>query len=514
MTTRRAEWLAWALLLATALALRLVALGERPVHHDESQHGYFSWLLLQTGDYSYRPVLHGPVDFFSIAASFAIFGDNEYALRLPHALCGAALCLVPLLLHRELGRLGAFTTGVMLCLSPSMLYYSRFAREDIIVVLLTAIALVAVIRLAHAPRPRHAVVLMAALALSFAAKESTFITCFALVVAIAGIALVQRRGGTRLRDAWAIGSARALGRAPWQYAVATFLLLITLLFSNGLTNPAGLVTGVADGLTYWLGQHEVGRGGQPWTFYIVLLALYEGAVVVLAAAGAWLRRDEPFVQFLTLYALATLAVYSWAGEKFGWLMLHPLLPCALLAGVGVQAIWARRAAWPARLAAGAAAVLFGVSVLGATRASFDRAAADPREIFISPQTSVASADAVIALRDRDRPSAPLLFAVDSTIQWPWTWYLRGRHVVYVGGLNARAAAAANVAILMDPAAAALTPALAAHRRRVFGFRLWWVVDYGRARPLSVARWMGVRRPWSPTGGDRVWIYDRRVSPRD
>jgi len=34
----------------------------------------------------------------------------------------------------------------------------------------------------------------------------------------------------------------------------------------------------------------------------------------------------------------SLAVYSWAGEKFAWLVLHPLLPLVLLAGDGVQAL--------------------------------------------------------------------------------------------------------------------------------------------------------------------------------
>ena len=41
----RGELIAWVLLVAAALALRLIDLGDRPFHHDESQDAYFSWLF-------------------------------------------------------------------------------------------------------------------------------------------------------------------------------------------------------------------------------------------------------------------------------------------------------------------------------------------------------------------------------------------------------------------------------------------------------------------------------------
>ncbi len=55
-----AQWLAdqdkrelavWAALLAAALIVRFIALGERAFHHDESQDAYFSFLFRQSGDY-------------------------------------------------------------------------------------------------------------------------------------------------------------------------------------------------------------------------------------------------------------------------------------------------------------------------------------------------------------------------------------------------------------------------------------------------------------------------------
>ena len=49
--------------------MRLIALGDRPFHHDESQDAYFSWLFFTQGDYYYQPILHGPLRFYLTSAS-------------------------------------------------------------------------------------------------------------------------------------------------------------------------------------------------------------------------------------------------------------------------------------------------------------------------------------------------------------------------------------------------------------------------------------------------------------
>ena len=53
---------------ASRCALRLIDLGDRPFHHDESQDAYFSWLFRRPGDYQYNPLLHGPLRFYLTGA--------------------------------------------------------------------------------------------------------------------------------------------------------------------------------------------------------------------------------------------------------------------------------------------------------------------------------------------------------------------------------------------------------------------------------------------------------------
>ena len=52
----------------------------------------------------------------------AILGD----IRLAHSIFA-----LPFALRHQLGRVAAFSAAVILAVSPSLLYYSRFAREDI-----------------------------------------------------------------------------------------------------------------------------------------------------------------------------------------------------------------------------------------------------------------------------------------------------------------------------------------------------------------------------------------------
>src|SRR5262249_22995527 len=144
-----------------------------------------------------------------------------------------------------------------------------------------------------------------------------------------------------------------------------FAFIFTVLFSTFLFRPQGLRNGLYGSIQYWLSQQPVNRGGQPWFYYLVLIPFYELPVVLLALLGvaAALRRPTLFRAFLVWDAVACLVVYSWASERMPWLVLHPLAPLVLLAGVGVQALWAHgrlvRAAAAPVLALGAAFLLYG-----------------------------------------------------------------------------------------------------------------------------------------------------------
>src|SRR3989344_5970549 len=144
----------WIFLLA--LVLRLYNLSEVPYgfHADEAKVGWNAYSFLKTGadDWGNKFPLHYNTfgDFrptgiiYLTVPSIAIFGLNEFAVRLPGALAGALTVVILYLFIRELVRgTKLFTspfplfTATMLTLSPWHITLSRATSEAIIAILLT-----------------------------------------------------------------------------------------------------------------------------------------------------------------------------------------------------------------------------------------------------------------------------------------------------------------------------------------------------------------------------------------
>jgi uncharacterized protein (TIGR03663 family) len=515
MRRRGYELLAYLVLVAGALAVRLIGLGDRPFHHDESQDAYFSWLFYTEGDYEYQPILHGPLRFYLTSAAYVLFGDSDFTARLAPAVMGTLMVPLPYLLRDQIGRAGALAAAAALAFGPSYLYYSRFAREDIYIACITLALLAVTFRFLDRPRPHQPALIGALLAASFATKESTFITVFvAGTFFIAALVLQARRHG--LRDAPIVRSVAAVGWEAWAWGLAAFAFVFTVLFTVFLTNPAGLWDGIYEGLAYWLAQHGPGRGEKEWWFYIVVLFAEEWPVLLLGAVGtvAALRRPTLLRVFLIWDFVLSLAVYSWANERFPWLVLHPLAPLLLLAGLGVQAIWDARARWTGRLGFAvviACALYTGYSSWWANAEN----GANPREFLVSTQ-SAEDVDRVraevLALDEQARREGrDLRVLVDSAqgATFPWAWYFRDLDAGYLDLTNADLPSDSDVAILTEGSRERLRGQLAGYDGRRFPFRVWWVRDYDAMSPAGWWDWFTQREPWNATGGLPEWLYVRQ-----
>ena len=244
------------------------------------------------------------------------------------------------------------------------------------------------------------------------------------------------------------------------WALASFAAVFTLMFTVFLTNPAGLWDGLYESLAYWLGQHEVGRGGEKPYFYVVVLFGEEWPVILLGAVGAVVAFRQPTVlrAFLVWGFALSLAIYSWAGEKFAWLVLHPLLPLILLAGVGVQALWEARGTrlGKAGLAVAAVAALY---VPVASWWSNVELRADPRSLLVSTQSSEEVKRIADEVRAMARKQPKLSVTVDSAdgATFPWAWYFRDLEVGYLDLSTASAAPPSDVIVMTEQGSAAARP---------------------------------------------------------
>jgi uncharacterized protein (TIGR03663 family) len=186
----------WGVIVLAAI-LRFWGLGDRPLHHDESLHGYFALQLLQnnienwascfkasSSCYRYDPLLHGPFQFHAIAIVYLIaqrlgapdHGINTTTVRIAAALLGTVIVGLPYFLRHHLGNIGAWLACFLLAVSPSMVYFSRFAREDIYMACFTLLLVVAVAQYVQTRRMFWLIMAAAAFALSYATKEATFLT--------------------------------------------------------------------------------------------------------------------------------------------------------------------------------------------------------------------------------------------------------------------------------------------------------------------------------------------------
>ena len=179
-------------LVAVAAVMRLWDLGSRAMHHDESLHAYFSWQLATGKGFQHDPLMHGPLQFEVNAAIFFLFGDSDVTARLFYAVMGAALVALPYFFRRRLGVAGAIIVAALLAFSPSMLYFSRFTRNDILMAFFTLALVISMWRYLAEGRNRFLYIGAAALALAFSSKETTFIVAGTLglyltIVVVSGI---------------------------------------------------------------------------------------------------------------------------------------------------------------------------------------------------------------------------------------------------------------------------------------------------------------------------------------
>ena len=185
------------LLVLLALGLRLWELSGRTMHYDEAIHLYYSWRLSNLEGFIHSPWMHGPLQIDLVAAFLRLFGDTDFSARLVYAIFGAILVGLPYFMRCWLGKSGALLTGLLLAISPSLLYFSRFGRNDILMAVF-AVSLFALLwYYVHNPSRRYLFMTSAVLALAFSAKESAYILAaifglLALLLALADTSILPR----------------------------------------------------------------------------------------------------------------------------------------------------------------------------------------------------------------------------------------------------------------------------------------------------------------------------------
>jgi predicted membrane-bound mannosyltransferase/sugar lactone lactonase YvrE len=186
-----------AIILILTIITRLYNLDARVMSHDEVNHVVPSFDLYSGRGYQQDPITHGPLQFHLVALSYFLFGDNDFTSRLPHALFSIATVAFVLIAYRRyLGKYGSLAAGLFFAISPYMMFYGRYTRNEAICAFLSVVTIFYILRYLEDGKASHLFWIVASLSLNFTAKETAYIftaqiLVFLLIIAIRDILKIE-----------------------------------------------------------------------------------------------------------------------------------------------------------------------------------------------------------------------------------------------------------------------------------------------------------------------------------
>lgn len=315
------EVLFYAFLIAAALLTRFVNLGTRVMSHDESLHTQFSWQFVHGQGFQHTPLMHGPLQFHLIALSYSLFGDSDATSRLPAATAGVLAVGLLYPYRRWLGKKGALVASSLMLVSPYMLYYSRYVRNELLVVVEVLFAVWALFRFFESRRPRWLYLLTLAFSLHFATKETSFIHVAQWLSFLGGLLawrMIQRPWKRNdLRALFLLGlvvTALGISIAAVVYFQERAVGMLTPTEALQPLDPTAGI-GAASGLPVAAALGVL----------LALVGLVMASVTAVAAFGRELKVDTPELDVLVVLGTMTLpqmaavpaAVLGWDPLDYG-----------------------------------------------------------------------------------------------------------------------------------------------------------------------------------------------------
>jgi uncharacterized protein (TIGR03663 family) len=294
---RKPEFLLALLILLFGFVTRFYDLEARVMSHDESEHTYFSWLLAKNGQYQHTPITHGPLQFHILAFTYTLFGDTDATSRFPAAFCGVIAIGLLYAFRRWLGRWGALAAMLLMVISPYMLFYTRYVRNEALILPVTLIMFMGIFRYFETQKVKWLYLFTAALTLHYLIKETAFIYAIEVMLFMGGLLVWQ------------------FLRRPWKnrnYLVAFLTGLAAFVFGSAtLFFRIRTISGVE------------GEAGPSQVLFLALAIALVGLVVILFSIiktfGSKLRTDFPALDIIIVCVTLTLPqLAAFPANLLGW----------------------------------------------------------------------------------------------------------------------------------------------------------------------------------------------------
>ncbi|MFB6117602.1 flippase activity-associated protein Agl23 [Halosegnis sp.] len=368
-------------LAVVGLLARLVFLGSRVAHFDEARVAYWTLHYLQTGEFHYRFIIHGPLVQHVGRPLFALLGPTDFAARLPVAVVGGLLPLVALWFRHRLSDVETVGVAFFLAVNPLLLYYGRFMRSTVLVAALCTVAFAAFVRVYDGFGPRYLYLGSATLALGFGAKENAvvYVLCWlgagALVVdaklfggSETGLKRLGRWRGLARGRVLADGGGVDPRAGRWLGHLVASLLVFVVLFVflyaprggewvglyDTLANPARApemlsttADQVATGYGHWFGgtsETTLAAIGDQLERSVRAIGGYAAPLVALAVVGFFIERyagnpPRQFVLGCSYWGFVSVPGYAFGTDIVNaWILANALVPLAVPAAVGLAVL--------------------------------------------------------------------------------------------------------------------------------------------------------------------------------
>ena len=423
------------------MAIRVINIDNRPMHHDEANQAYKFQRLLEKGEYHYdADDHHGPTLYYlTLPVAWLTAGKDfgsltETHLRLVPALFGTAIIFLTLTLLKAVGKGAVIWIALFAAISPAMIFHSRYYIQEMMLVFFTFGAIAAGWRYYQNKTLGSAIATGICLGLMYSTKETCIISWGCMGIAATGVLLIKRK----------------MPKMNWKHLallLGSALLVSVILFSSFFTNW----TGVADSVMAYGGYFSKSTGTATshtagFLFYLERLFFHktnlriwsEAIIAIMAIVGAivivfrhrTIQGQSGFLLFILLYTVTMVLIYSTISYKTPWCMLSFLHGLIILAGVG--------AAWSIGVMRnlplkGVVTVLLAIGAVhlayNACWVNFRGYQADQRNPWVYEHTTTTFLRLVKRIEDISCVSEEgqgMLIAVYATPDktWPLPWYLR------------------------------------------------------------------------------------------
>lgn len=309
------QWAMFGASIVLGLLLRWILLDMRPYHHDESLHGMYGRYFYDFPNanfYKYDPMLHGPMLYNSLRFIYAMFGESLWAARTPVCIMGSLFMVVPFLYRRYFTPTATLLLTATVALSPTMVYWSRFLREDYWVISGMLFSLFGFTIASRAWKP---LLVMLGITIQWCTKENVFVT----LAVFGGFLAFEFAFQVFVHKSWDtyISRIARFVKENLPLTVVSFIVSAVVFcwfYGAGFRYPQGIIDGLGGkAIEYWSKHHAMERIKGPFNFHVYVTAWYELPVFVafLTHIALFYRRALPQIRFC--------AVLVCVGILFAWI---------------------------------------------------------------------------------------------------------------------------------------------------------------------------------------------------